>query len=221
MLKYCSKNVWTKPSSKKYLLSMNIVLATTNNHKREEFSRILSSHRLFLPSELGLTFDFEENAETFTENSLGKAMALAKLVPKGYAVLADDSGLCVDALGGQPGVRTARYGLEAFKRLLEAGERNEYLLENLKSEKNRSAYFVCALTLVLAPYRIFTFCESVEGHIAYEQYGKGGFGYDPVFIVDEAGKTMAELTAKEKDLYSHRGRATKHLITLLGELSCK
>lgn len=203
---------------------MNIVLATSNNHKREEFSRILTGHTLLLPSELGLAFDFEETAETFTENSLGKALSLAKLVPKGYAVLADDSGLCVDALGGQPGVRTARYGMETYNRLLEAGERNEYLLSNLKhvvQEKDRTASFVCALSLVVAPYRIFTFCESVEGHIAYEQYGKGGFGYDPVFVVDEVGKTMAELTAEQKDRYSHRGRATRHLITLLGELSCK
>jgi XTP/dITP diphosphohydrolase len=201
---------------------MNIVLATTNAHKREEFSRILTGHKLFLPSELGLSFDFEENAETFTENSLGKALSLSKLVPKGYAVLADDSGLCVDALQGQPGVRTARYGMETFGRLLEAGERNEFLLQNLKDrvqEKERSASFVCALSLIVSPYRIFTFCEAVEGHIAFEQYGKGGFGYDPVFVVDEVGKTMAELTAAEKDVYSHRGRATRHLITLLGELS--
>ncbi|WP_320127443.1 RdgB/HAM1 family non-canonical purine NTP pyrophosphatase [uncultured Sphaerochaeta sp.] len=200
---------------------MNIILATTNNHKRKEFSRILKDHTLFLPSDFALPFDFEETAETFTENSLGKARALAQIVPKGYAVLADDSGLCVDALKGQPGVRTARYGMEVFGHLLEEHERNEYLLKNMKDFtqiEDRSASFVCALSLIVKSHRVFTICESVEGHITFEQYGKGGFGYDPVFFVTEAGKTMAELTGPEKDLYSHRGRATRHLITLLGEL---
>lgn len=201
---------------------MNIVLATTNLHKKEEFSRILGGHRIVLPAELGLSFDFEEEAETFTENALGKAMALATQVPDGYAVLADDSGLCVEALGGEPGIRTARYGMETFGRMLESGERNEFLLGNLKEKQDyedRKASFVCALALVVSPYRVFTFCESVDGHIAYEQYGKGGFGYDPVFFVDEAGKTMAELSGAEKDKHSHRGRATRHLITLLGEIT--
>ena len=200
---------------------MNIILATTNNHKREEFSRILREHTLFLPSELNLVFDFEENAETFTENALGKAMDLAHRAPEGYAILADDSGLCVDALQGAPGVRTARYGMEVFGRLLGAEERNAYLLKNLKAyqtNEERKAHFVCALALVINPFRIYTICESVEGHITKEPYGKGGFGYDPVFHIDEAGKTMAALGEEKKDLYSHRGRATHLLKTLLGEL---
>ncbi|HAF85220.1 MAG TPA: non-canonical purine NTP pyrophosphatase, partial [Sphaerochaeta sp.] len=86
---------------------MKILLATSNNHKREEFARILTDHTIFLPSELGLTFDFEESGETFTENALGKALSLLPDLPEGYAILADDSGLCVAALGGDPGVRTA------------------------------------------------------------------------------------------------------------------
>ncbi|MDD3903078.1 MAG: non-canonical purine NTP pyrophosphatase [Sphaerochaeta sp.] len=199
---------------------MNIILATTNDHKREEFSRILQGHTILLPSDIGLVFDFEENAETFTENALGKAMDLARRAPKGYAVLADDSGLCVDALQGAPGVRTARYGMEVFGRLLEAQERNAYLLENLKSyttDQERSAHFVCALALVIQPYKVYTICESVDGHITKEPYGKGGFGYDPVFHVDEAGETMAALGNEKKDLYSHRGRATRLLKTLLGD----
>lgn len=200
---------------------MNILLASSNPHKKEEFSRILKGHSIILPSELGLSSDFEEDKETFTENALGKALALAAIAPKGYAVLADDSGLCIDALGGNPGVRTARYGMEAFGRMLESGERNQFLLENLKSYariEERSAQFVCALSLVVDKHRLFTLCESVQGYIAFEAYGKGGFGYDPVFVVTEAGKTMAELSEAQKDIYSHRGRACRHLITLLGEL---
>ena len=201
---------------------MNILLASNNSHKREEFSRLLKAHTLILPKELGLDFDFEEDKATFTENALGKAMALAANAPKNMVVLADDSGLCVDALGGGPGVRTARYGMETFGRLLESGERNLFLLENmehLKEPSERSAQFVCALALVADKHRVFTFCESVHGRIAFAAYGKGGFGYDPVFFVTEAGKTMAELTDGEKDHYSHRGRAARHLITLLGEIA--
>ncbi len=201
---------------------MNILLASNNSHKRDEFSRLLASHTLILPKDLGLEFDFEEDKETFTENALGKAMALAQTAGQGMMVLADDSGLCVDALGGGPGVRTARYGMETFGRLLESPERNEFLLKNLahlEDPSQRSAQFVCALALVVDKHRVFTICESVDGWIATSSYGAGGFGYDPVFFVTEAGRTMAELTDEEKDRYSHRGRATGHLITLLGEIT--
>ncbi|RFU94924.1 RdgB/HAM1 family non-canonical purine NTP pyrophosphatase [Sphaerochaeta halotolerans] len=201
---------------------MNILLASNNEHKKEEFSRILTGHTIVLPRELGIDFDYEEDAETFTENALGKARALASQAPEGYKILADDSGLCIDALEGRPGVRTARYGLETFGRMLESGERNEFLLKNmahLEKKEERSAQFVCALAFVMDKRREFTFCETVDGFIAKESYGEGGFGYDPVFIVKEEGKTMAELSDEEKDRYSHRGKASHHLITLLGEIS--
>ena len=200
---------------------MNILLATTNNHKREEFARILTNHAIFLPSELGLTFDFEESGETFTENALGKALSLLPSLPDGYAILADDSGVCVDALGGNPGVRTARYGMEEAGHQLEAGPRNAYLLKNLehyKTKSERKARFVCALALVLTEHRIYTISETVEGTITEEPDGHGGFGYDPVFYVDEASSTMSALSDEQKDLYSHRGRATRLLNTVLGEL---
>ncbi len=199
---------------------MNILLATSNTHKREEFARILTDHAIFLPSELGLTFDFEESGETFTENALGKALSLLPSLPEGYAVLADDSGLCVEALGGNPGVRTARYGMEEFGHQLEAGPRNAYLLKNLehcKTKSERKATFVCALALVIDQYRIVTISESVEGSITQEPDGHTGFGYDPVFYVDEASSTMAALNGGDKEIYSHRGRATRLLNTGFAE----
>ncbi len=200
---------------------MNILLASNNQHKKEEFSRILAGHTIVLPRELGIEFDFEEEEETFSENALGKAHALFPLAPEGYLILADDSGLCVDELDGRPGVRTARYGMENFGRVLESEERNAYLLKNLahlKRQEERSAQFVCALALVVDKRREFVFCEAVDGFIAKESHGAGGFGYDPVFIVAEKGITMAELSEKEKDSCSHRGKATRHLMTILGEL---
>ncbi|MGH0054203.1 MAG: non-canonical purine NTP pyrophosphatase, partial [Sphaerochaetaceae bacterium] len=125
---------------------MNILLASNNEHKKEEFSRILIGHTVLLPQDLGIAFDFEEEGETFTENALGKARELASQTPQGYIILADDSGLCVDALGGQPGVRTARYGMEKFNRMLDSDERNAFLLKNLahfQKKEARSAQFVC------------------------------------------------------------------------------
>lgn len=201
---------------------MNILLASNNLHKKQEFERLLAPHTIAMPSELGIVFDFEEDKSSFTENALGKAESLRALVPDRWAILSDDSGLCVDALDGGPGVRTARYGMDVFGRLLESDERNAYLLRNLShlsSDEERKAYFVCALALIVDRWRVFTICESVQGHIAKQSYGAGGFGYDPVFIVSEAGKTMAQLSDEEKDLYSHRGRACRHIKTLLGALS--
>lgn len=200
---------------------MKILLASNNSHKKEEFSRIFCDHTIALPNELGLTFDFREDKETFTENALGKATALATIAPSGWAVLADDSGLCVDALDGEPGVRTARYGQAVSGRVLGSTERNQFLLRNLahlERMEDRRAFFVCALAIILAPYRIFTVCESVEGYIATEGAGSGGFGYDPVFYIKEAKMTMAQLHEEEKDLYSHRGIASRRLMTLLEEV---
>ncbi|HZJ88164.1 MAG TPA: non-canonical purine NTP pyrophosphatase [Sphaerochaeta sp.] len=199
---------------------MKILLASSNVHKKEEFAHLLPSYTLALPTELGISFDFIEDRETFTENAFDKAMALAAVAPPGWSVLADDSGLCVDALGGGPGVRTARYGMEAKGRLLSSAERNAYLLENLahlQREEERRAYFVCALALVLSPRQIYTVSEEVAGSIAFASEGSGGFGYDPIFIVTEAGLTMASLSEAQKNRYSHRARATQRLLQLLEE----
>lgn len=200
---------------------MKILLASNNAHKREEFSRIYSDHTIALPSDLGLVFDFQEEKETFTENALDKARALFAIAPEGWTVLADDSGLCVDALGGQPGVRTARYGQMADGALLESYERNQYLLKNLShltSLEERTAHFVCALALMVSAHRIFTVCESVDGYIALQGSGGGGFGYDPIFIVKSADTTMASLSDGEKDRYSHRGVASRRLNTIIKEI---
>ena len=200
---------------------MNILLASNNEHKKAEFSRLLVGHTIALPADLGLSFDFREDKETFTENALGKAMALATVAPPSWAVLADDSGLCVDALDGEPGVRTARYGQAATGRLLGSSERNQFLLRNLSSiteVEERSAQFVCDLALIINPHRIFTVCEEAVGYIAFESAGVGGFGYDPIFIVKEVGQTMASIADEEKDRYSHRGIATRRMIKILEDL---
>ncbi|MDY4609179.1 MAG: non-canonical purine NTP pyrophosphatase [Sphaerochaetaceae bacterium] len=199
---------------------MEMLFASGNSHKREELERIFSGrHTLILPQEAGLAFDFEETSETFAGNALGKALALYQ-VGDGRPVVADDSGLVVPALGGAPGVRTARYGSEQFGHLLEAHERNLFLLKNMEGleGEQRKASFVCAMALVFSPQRLFIVQEEVEGHIVDRETGTGGFGYDPVFFVDEAGTTMAALPGNKKDTYSHRGRAVRRLLALLDTL---
>lgn len=199
---------------------MKILLASNNAHKKEEFSRILAPYTIVLPAELGLTFDFDEDKETFTENALGKAQALAAIAPAGWAILADDSGLCVDALGGAPGIHTARYGQTEGGALLESGERNQFLLKNLShltKREERSAHFVCALALIISEHRVYTVCEQVDGFIAFEASGSTGFGYDPIFIVEEVGAPMATLPEGEKDKYSHRALASRKMNMIMKE----
>lgn len=198
---------------------MELIVATSNIHKLDELSRLITSATLKLPSSLNISYDFEENGETFTENALGKALALFELTG-GIPVIADDSGLAVAALKGGPGVRTARYGSEVFGRLLEAKERNSYLLENIKAvpADKRQASFICAIALVLAPNRYYLVQESVDGFIAQASSGDHGFGYDPVFYLPEYGKTMAQLDDAQKDSISHRGRAARAIDAIIRKI---
>lgn len=188
---------------------MELLLATNNLHKKEELSSILSGHTLLLPRDLGLSFEHEETGSTFYENSLGKARTLFQAVRR--PVIADDSGLCVSALGGKPGLYTARFGGEG----LSAEERNRYLLDLLKESDDRRAYFVCCMVLFRGGDRISSVQEIMAGEIAREPSGGGGFGYDPVFFLPEYGKTAAQLPEDEKNRISHRGRAAAGLGRLL------
>lgn len=189
---------------------MNFILATTNDHKYQELKALMPNIELIKAENM---VEVDENEPTFLGNALIKAKALYDVLHK--PIIADDSGLCVEALDGKPGVKTARYGSDVFNRILESKERNEYLLSNLKGETNRSASFVCSLVAYISPNRIYTVTEEVKGEITLEQTGQEGFGYDPVFFITEAGKTMAELDSQSKGYYSHRGRAARAMNKLI------
>lgn len=191
---------------------MTIWLATGNTHKRREFEAILKGHKLRLPSEEGIPFEPEETGETFLENALLKARALYRRVLA--PVIADDSGLCVDALGGRPGIFSARYGGGEGKNL-DSPERNALLLKELGAGSPRSARFVCAMVLFLQEDRFFAVQETLEGEIIRESRGSGGFGYDPIFYLSERGCTVAELGEEEKNRISHRGKAGRFMEGLL------
>lgn len=169
-------------------------------------------HRLVLPDDEGITFSFEETGKTYFENSCGKAEALYKIVKA--PVLADDSGLSVDCLDGAPGIYSARYGNEAGLSLTPA-EQMDRLLKTLEKADNRKAAFVCCLTLITGPMRFFSVQETMTGSIAREKSGRGGFGYDPIFLPDGSSRTLACYTPEEKAAVSHRGKAAAALHRLL------
>ena len=190
-----------------------LTVATNNPHKLQEFSRLFPGYRLSAPAEIGFAFTFEETGKTYLENALGKALHLYHLVEN--PVLADDSGLEVAGLGGQPGIFSSRYGSTDEKSKLSDAERNTYLLSRAASLSDRSCFFVCCMVLVLDEKRFFVVQETFHGVLAGEPSGSGGFGYDPVVYLPEIGKTVAQLSDSEKDGLSHRGKAAKRLLGLL------
>ncbi|MDR1429649.1 MAG: RdgB/HAM1 family non-canonical purine NTP pyrophosphatase [Spirochaetaceae bacterium] len=194
---------------------MTLWFATANEHKRKELAAVLTGHTIMTPAARVPGFDPEETGASFYENALIKARALYALV--GEPVLADDSGLCVDALDGRPGIYSARYGSGGGKKLDSAG-RNALLLDELGGEQNRNARFVCAMVLFLSEHRFFLVQETLEGTIVSEARGEGGFGYDPLLYLDERHCTVAELSDGEKNALSHRGRAARRIAVLLDGL---
>ena len=183
---------------------MKVILASKNQHKLTELSAILSQlgFEIALESEYGLDIDVEETGTTFEENSFLKADAVMKA--SGLPVLADDSGLMVDALDGAPGVYSARYGHKASDK-----ERTAYLLDNMKEvpEERRGAKFVCVITCLFPDGRKIVARGECPGVIARAPHGENGFGYDPVFYLPELGMTYAELPSEQKNAISHRARA--------------
>ena len=199
---------------------MDIVLASANQGKVKEVKKILSEIpslaicRVLSLRDIGFVGDIEENGTTFEENALIKAKALADGV---HITIADDSGLEVDALGGAPGVYSARYAGghgddEANNRLL---------LENLKDVplEKRTARYVAAIACVMPSGESFTVRATCEGKILFAEEGSGGFGYDPLFYTEVYGKTLASVTEEEKNLISHRGKALRLLAEKLAQMS--
>ena len=133
-------------------------------------------------------------------------------------MIADDSGISVPALGGAPGIYSARYGSDEAGRMLEAEERNAFLLKNMEGKEDWSAFFVCSMVLMLTEYRVFTVQETLNGRLTKEGSGTGGFGYDPVFYLDDRKCTVAELSEEEKNQISHRGKAGAKIKLILDSL---
>ena len=187
---------------------MRLVLATRNAHKLRELEPLLAPHELvLLPEEVDLP---PETGENFVENALIKARAAAKAT--GRPAVADDSGIAAAALGGRPGVHSARYAGEDATDV----ENLAKLLREVSPDGDRAVAYECALAFVDARGEL-TVQESCEGELTHQPRGEGGFGYDPAFVPrdSEDGRTMAELSPEEKDAISHRGRAARALAARL------
>lgn len=197
-------------------MKRKIVFATGNAGKMREIREILGGPEVEVLSlkDAGIQLDVEENGTTFAENALIKAKAGAALTDA--IVMADDSGLVVDALNGEPGVYSARYmGEDTSYRI-----KNQSIIDRLAGvpEEKRTARFVSAIAAVLPDGRVLETSGTIEGVIGYEEQGEGGFGYDPIFYVPEYGCSTAALTMEQKNAISHRGKALRAMKELLDKL---
>lgn len=182
-----------------------LVVATGNAHKLKEIAEIFPDYEILSQKQMGFDEDVEENGSTFAENALIKARAACKALR--LPVIADDSGICVDALGGKPGIYSARYvgvhGDDKGKRRL--------LLKNMEGVENRNAHFACAVALVYPDGRETVVEGRTDGAILYQEEGDGGFGYDPIFFSTDLQKSFGVATSAEKNGVSHRFRALQLL----------
>ena len=190
-----------------------MIFATGNENKMVEIREILGDLPLEILSmkQAGIRADIEENGTSFEENALIKAREVCRLA--GEMVLADDSGLEIDYLNGEPGIYSARYmGENTSYRV-----KNKNLMERLEGVPNekRTARFVCAIAAVFPDGKELVVRGTVEGIIGYEERGENGFGYDPIFYLPEKGKTTAQLSAEEKNEISHRGKALRQIKEIL------
>ena len=204
---------------------MTILLATNNSHKVREILQIIPDVTVRTPGDLGISFHHEETGTSFAENARGKAEALWRELQKLPtasrqhidAVLADDSGICVDALEGRPGIYSARYGADnPVSPATTDSARNQLLLSEMEDCSTRSARYVCAVAALRGPHRELCISDTLEGEIAAAPSdGSGGFGYDPIFYLPELGCTAADITAEQKHAISHRGKAIRQAIAAL------
>lgn len=217
---------------------MKIYLATGNKNKKKELCEILKEHTVLIPSDEGIIFNPEETGSTFYENSLIKARTLYEIVR--CPVIADDSGICVDALGGNPGIYSARYAGPSYMKgtpngkIISQEEQNIFLIQQLndaiakgnlpKAEYlhgERSCHYTCAMVMYCGSDKLFVAQETFEGTLIKtidDAKGNGGFGYDPIVFLPEYNKTVAELSSEEKNKISHRGKAVRALKLIIDKL---
>ena len=193
---------------------MKILIGTNNAHKAQEIRDMLPDLEIVRPKDIGLDLEVDENGTTFEENALIKAKAFAEA--SGMITMADDSGLEVACLNGEPGIYSARY---CPKPGADDKDRRDYLLERIRqcgAERPWKARFVCEIAIVIPDSgRTLMAAGYCEGEIIPEERGNSGFGYDPIFYKTDKGKTLAEMTEEEKNSVSHRGNAVRKAAPLL------
>lgn len=192
-----------------------IIIASTNKGKIEEFKALLNGLDIEVKSMqevLNKTIDIKENGSTFKENALLKAQTISKMI--NGVVLADDSGLVIDALDGKPGIESARFLGHDTSYVI----KNNCILEMMRQQKNRNARFVCAIAIIIPNKEPILIEETFEGEIAHVIEGENGFGYDPIFYYPPLQKTSASMTLEEKNQYSHRAKALKKAVEVIKKI---
>ena len=191
-----------------------IIMATNNKGKIEELRKMLRGFEVISQSESGIDIDPEENGKSFVENARIKAEAIRDIVSDSY-ILAEDSGIMIDALDGYPGVMTKRAALEEIGKDISNEQRNEYYIEKLGDNTNRKVVWETAVCLIEPNGQMKEFIGQVIGEISKSPMGNGGFGFDPIFYIPEENKTLAQMSFEEKENYSARKRAVVQLVDYL------
>ncbi len=197
---------------------MKIVMATNNKGKIKELKEMLSSFEVLSQKEAGIEdLNVEENGLTFEENAIIKANSIKGLIENDVLIIAEDSGISIEALNGYPGTRTKRAACEEEKRELTDEERNNIYINKVEGLLNRKLVWQTAIHLIEPDGTTNTFIGEVEGEVAKKQIGDNGFGFDPIFYIAEENKTLAQMTFEEKEKYSARKRASEKLVKYLNK----
>ena len=188
-----------------------IIMATNNIGKINELKKYIKGYEIVSQNEAGIIdLDVEENGNTFEENAIIKANSIKKYVENSY-IIAEDSGICIDALNGYPGVKTKRAAMEELKKDVTDEQRNSFILEKMKKNNNRKVVWQTVIALIEENGKLTTFSGEIEGKIVYEAIGKNGFGFDPIFYIEEEKRTLAQMSSEEKEKYSARKIAVDKL----------
>lgn len=195
-----------------------IIMATNNEGKIRELKKLLAKYEILSQREAGIEdLDVEENGETFEENAIIKVNSIKDLVQNNVYIIAEDSGICVEALNGYPGTKTKRAAQEELGREVSNEERNTIILEKMVNNTNRKIVWQTVIALIDSDGTIKTFKGEVEGKVAEKLAGENGFGFDPLFYIEEENKTLAQMNFEEKEKYSARKRAVEKLMKYLEE----
>ena len=188
-----------------------IIMATNNTGKINELKKYIKGYEIVSQNEAGIIdLDVEENGNTFEENAIIKANSIKRYVKNSY-IIAEDSGICIDALNGYPGVKTKRAAMEELKKDVTDEQRNSFILEKMKKNNNRKVVWQTVIALIEENGKLTTFSGEIEGKIVYEAVGKNGFGFDPIFYIEEEKRTLAQMSSEEKEKYSARKIAVDKL----------
>ena len=195
-----------------------IIMATNNEGKIKELKKLLANYDILSQKEAGIEdLDVEENGETFEENAIIKATSIKDIVGNDVYIIVEDSGICIDALDGYPGTKTKRAAQEELGREVTNEERNNIILEKMANNTNRKIIWQTVIALIDVDGTIKTFKGEVEGKVAYKLAGENGFGFDPLFYIEQEDKTLAQMSFEEKEKYSARKRAVEKLMKYLQE----